>query len=88
MARARAWDAGARPSTITLDIDATLITAHSEKDRAAGNYKHGFGFYPLGCWLAETGAPLAAILRPGTRGRTRCRSLPGARACARADPCR
>ncbi len=68
VARARAWDAGARPSTITLDIDATLITAHSEKDRAAGNYKHGFGFYPLGCWLAETGEPLAAILRPGNAG--------------------
>ena len=29
-ARARAWDAGARPETITLDIDATLIAAHSE----------------------------------------------------------
>ena len=68
VARARAWDAGARPDTITLDIDATLITAHSEKDRAAGNYKHGFGFYPLGCWLAETGEPLAAILRPGNAG--------------------
>lgn len=67
-ARSRAWDAGARPDSLTLDIDATLITAHSEKDRAAGNYKHGFGFYPLGCWLAETGEPLAAILRPGNAG--------------------
>lgn len=68
VARARAWDAGARPDTLTLDIDATLITAHSEKDQAAGNYKHGFGFYPLGCWLAETGEPLAAVLRPGNAG--------------------
>ena len=68
VARARAWDAGARPESLTLDIDATLITAHSEKDQAAGNYKHGFGFYPLGCWLAETGEPLAAILRPGNAG--------------------
>ena len=48
-ARARVWDAGARPETITLDIDATLLTAHSEKERAAGNYKHGYGFHPLGC---------------------------------------
>ena len=54
-ARERAWDAGARPGTITLDIDATLLTAHSEKDQAAGNYKHGYGFHPIGCWLAETG---------------------------------
>jgi hypothetical protein len=67
-ARARAWDAGARPDTRTLDIDATLLTAHSEKDRAAGNYKHGFGFHPIGCWLAETGEPLAAVLRPGNAG--------------------
>jgi hypothetical protein len=67
-ARARVWDAGARPGSITLDIDATLLTAHSEKERAAGNYKHGYGFHPLGCWLAETGEALAVILRPGNAG--------------------
>jgi Transposase DDE domain group 1 len=67
-ARARVWDAGARPDTITLNIDATLLTAHSEKESAAGNYKHGFGFHPLGCWLDETGEALAAILRPGNAG--------------------
>src|SRR5438270_796462 len=67
-ARARVWDAGARPVTITLDIDATLLTAHSEKEFAAGNYKHGYGFHPLGCWLDETGEALAAILRPGNAG--------------------
>ena len=67
-ARARVWDAGARPESITLDIDATLVTAHSEKELAAGNYKHGYGFHPLGCWLDETGEALAAILRPGNAG--------------------
>jgi Transposase DDE domain group 1 len=67
-ARARVWDAGARPETITLDIDATLLTAHSEKELAAGNYKHGYGFHPLGCWLDETGEALAAILRAGNAG--------------------
>ncbi|HUA71883.1 MAG TPA: IS1380 family transposase [Solirubrobacteraceae bacterium] len=67
-ARARVWDAGARPETLTFNIDATLLTAHSEKERAAGNYKHGYGFHPLGCWLDETGEPLAAILRPGNAG--------------------
>jgi hypothetical protein len=67
-ARARVWDAGARPETLTLNIDATLLTAHSEKERAAGNYKHGYGFHPLGCWLDETGEPLAAVLRPGNAG--------------------
>lgn len=67
-ARARVWDAGARPESITFNIDATLLTAHSGKDRAAGNYKHGYGFHPLGCWLDETGEALAAILRPGNAG--------------------
>ena len=62
------WDAGARPDSITLNIDATLVTAHSEKQLAAGTYKHGYGFYPLGCWLDETGEALAAILRPGNAG--------------------
>ena len=67
-ARARVWDAGARPDTVTLNIDATLVTAHSEKDRAAGNYKHGYGFHPICCYLDETGEALAAILRPGNAG--------------------
>ena len=67
-ARARVWDAGARPATITLNIDATLVAAHSEKELAAGNYKHGFGFYPICCYLDETGEALAAILRPGNAG--------------------
>jgi hypothetical protein len=67
-ARARVWDAGARPGTITLNIDATLLTAHSEKELAAGNYKHGYGFHPLNCYLDETGEALAAVLRPGNAG--------------------
>jgi Transposase DDE domain group 1 len=67
-ARARVWDAGARPDTITLHIDATLLTARSDKELAAGNCKRGYGFRPLGCWLDETGEALAAILRPGNAG--------------------
>ena len=64
-ALAKAWDAGARPDELILDIDASLLIAHSEKESAAGTYKGGFGFHPLLCYLAETGEPLAAILRPG-----------------------
>jgi Transposase DDE domain group 1 len=67
-ARARVWDAGARPESITLNIDATLLTAHAEKELAAGNYKHGYGYHPLCCYLDETGEALAAILRPGNAG--------------------
>ncbi len=67
-ARARVWDAGARPRSITLNVDATLLAAYSEKELAAGNYKHGYGFHPLNCYLDETGEALAAILRPGNAG--------------------
>lgn len=68
VALARAWDAGARPEELILDIDASLLTAHSEKESAAGTYKGGFGFFPLLCYLSETGEPLAALLRPGNAG--------------------
>ena len=67
-ARARVWDAGVRPDTITLNIDATLVAAHSDKELAAGTYKRGYGFHPICCYLDETGEALAAILRPGNAG--------------------
>ena len=67
-ARQRAWKAGARPQTITLDIDATILTSHSEKEDAAGTYKRGFGFHPLLCYLEETDEALAGLLRPGNAG--------------------
>lgn len=67
-ARRIAWEAGTRPETITLGIDATLLGAASEKEGAAGNYKGGFGFHPLLCYLDETGEPLAGLLRPGNAG--------------------
>jgi hypothetical protein len=38
-ARARFSESHGAPQRLTLDVDATLITAHSEKERAAGNYK-------------------------------------------------
>jgi hypothetical protein len=67
-ARARAWRAGARPERLVLDIDATLVTAHSEKEEAAGNWKGGFGFHPLLCFLDGTDEGLAGLLRAGNAG--------------------
>jgi len=67
-ARERAWKLGDAPRRIILDIDATLLTAHSEKEGAAGTYKGGFGFHPLLCVEATTGEALAGILRPGNAG--------------------
>ena len=68
LARARVWDLADTPVRVILDIDATLVTAHSEKERAAGTYKHGFGFHPLLCFEATTGEALSGILRPGNAG--------------------
>jgi hypothetical protein len=67
-ARENAWDAGAAPERIVIDVDATLITAHSEKDGAAGTFKRGFGFHPLLAYLDETREALAGMLRPGNAG--------------------
>jgi DDE family transposase len=67
-ARARAWKAGVRPGWIVLDLDSTLVTAHSEKEHAAPTYKHGFGFHPVVCYLDGTGEALAGMLRPGNAG--------------------
>jgi Transposase DDE domain group 1 len=67
-ARARVWAAGADPGFYVIDIDGTLVTAHSEKERAAPTYKRGFGFHPLVAFLDATGEALAAILRPGNAG--------------------
>ncbi len=43
-----------------IDLDATLVTAHSDEEGAEGNFKGGFGFHPLGAWLDNTGAGAAA----------------------------
>jgi Transposase DDE domain group 1 len=67
-ARENAWNAGAAPERIVIDIDATLIAAHSEKDGAAGTFKGGFGFHPLLAYLDESREALAGVLRPGNAG--------------------
>ena len=56
------------PERLTIDVDATLITAHSEKEKAAGNYKGGYGFHPLQVYLDETREALGGLLRPGNAG--------------------
>ncbi|MCA1678557.1 MAG: IS1380 family transposase [Actinobacteria bacterium] len=67
-ARWRAWELGAKPGRVVLDLDATLICSHSDKQQAQGNYKGGFGFHPLLCYLDGSEEALAGILRPGNAG--------------------
>jgi hypothetical protein len=65
VARARAWGGRAGPRPIVLDLDSTLVTAHSEKENAAPNFKRGFGFHPILCYVDEFEDALAGKLRPG-----------------------
>jgi hypothetical protein len=55
-----------------IDLDATLVIAHSDKEDAAKTWKKTFGFHPLlGCLDhddAGTGEPLAGLLRRGNAG--------------------
>lgn len=57
---------------IVIDLDATLVTAHSEKQSAAPTYKRGYGFHPLFAFVdhgqSGTGEPVAALLRAGNAG--------------------
>lgn len=80
-ARARVWvAAGANAPDrgrdaahpLIIDLDATLVTAHSEKQNAAPTFKRGFGFHPLCAFVdhgpAGTGEPVAVLLRAGNAG--------------------
>jgi hypothetical protein len=57
---------------VVIDVDATLVTAHSEKEAAAPTFKRGFGFHPLWAFVDHgqdgTGEPLAFVLRKGNVG--------------------
>jgi hypothetical protein len=67
-ARARAWRRGARPRLAVIDLDATLLVAHSDKQGAAGTFKGGFGFHPLLAYLDGCEEAPAGMLRPGNAG--------------------
>lgn len=80
--RSRIWAAAgtrnpaeraSRLHPLIIDIDATLVQAHSDKEHAAGTYKGGYGFAPM-IATADYGQGhgtdeiLAVPLRPGNKG--------------------
>jgi Transposase DDE domain group 1 len=77
-ARERAWALagdrapGADGSLIPVDLDATIVLAHSEKEKAAPTWKKTFGFHPLAAFAdhgaGAGGEALAILLRPGNAG--------------------
>ena len=66
--RERAWELGVAPERVTIDLDATLIQSHSEKQGAAGNFKGGFGFHPMLAYFDESSEAAAGMLRSGNAG--------------------
>jgi DDE family transposase len=54
---------------VVVDLDATLVGSHSEKEGATANFKRGFGFHPMLAFVDHgaggTGEPLVGMLRPG-----------------------
>ena len=82
VARQRAWAlAGADAPTagisaahpLVIDVDATLVNVHSDKEGAAPTFKKGFGYHPLTAWIdhgtGQGGGECAVImLRPGNAG--------------------
>jgi len=77
-ARERAWalagDAapGADGGLVTIDLDATIVIAHSEKEQASPTWKKTFGHHPVTAWAGHgadgNGEPPAIMLRPGNAG--------------------
>ena len=80
-ARARAWRLAAEAAPdhgrsarepLVIDLDATLVTSHSDKEQARPTFKRGYGFHPLCAFVDHgeggTGEPLAVLLRPGNAG--------------------
>jgi hypothetical protein len=79
--RARVWSlagehapdhAAGVDDPVVVDLDATLLTSHSDKEQAAPTFKRGFGFHPLLSFLDHgpdgTGEPLSFLLRKGNAG--------------------
>ena len=75
-ARAVAWQQRSpvpADGPVPVDIDGSIVVAHSEKESAAATFKRTFGFHPLLAFVDHRpdgegggGEPLAAVLRPGS----------------------
>ena len=72
--RAAVWKAGLNPVTehgyVTLDFDATLLDAHSDKQHAAPTYKKGYGFSPSAHGWTTPPRPWQASCARATPGPT------------------
>ncbi|SNT64581.1 Transposase DDE domain group 1 [Streptosporangium subroseum] len=78
IAREHAWTLaqsaapGADGELIPIDLDATIVISHSDKENATPTWKKTFGFHPMTAFADHgtdgAGEPLALMLRPGNAG--------------------
>jgi hypothetical protein len=77
--RARAWQladgqaSGSDGGLIPVDIDATIVTAHSEKERAAPTWNKTYGFHQLTAQLPRQERS-ARTIKPQIRDHERSRA--------------
>ncbi|WP_327009809.1 IS1380 family transposase [Dactylosporangium sp. NBC_01737] len=53
---------------LVLDLDASIVICHSEKEAATPTWKRSFGYHPLFCFLDNTREALSGMLREGRAG--------------------
>ena len=53
---------------LVLDVDASIVLCHSEKEQASKTWKKTFGYHPLFCFLDNTQEALSGLLRGGRAG--------------------
>jgi Transposase DDE domain group 1 len=53
---------------LVIDLDASVVICHSEKELAAPTFKRTFGYHPMLAFCDNTGEFLAASLRRGNAG--------------------
>jgi hypothetical protein len=80
-ARGRVWSLAGRhapdhapsaDSPLVVDLDATLVTAHAEKEQARSTFTRGYGFHPLWAFIDHgqdgAGEPAGVLMRAGDSG--------------------
>src|SRR5687768_925325 len=60
--------AGQSVPGLVLDLDASVVACHSEKESATPTWKGSFGYHPLFCFLDNTREALSGLLREGRAG--------------------